>query len=658
MKKKWLYLASFGGFVIFLLAGQAAFTLTRAFFPGCLFYAAGIALFLVLLAMDGKNGQRVKINIGPKILDLRKTLYLALSVVLSLLVCVTAFLRQVNLAVLALWVVSLVLFLLTFRDKSAPGPRLDMRLVKDNKADIIIFSAIILFAFLARFLFLGSIPWGMNQEESFAGMGVKDILEGRSTDFMGFGPHSAQGFTFYSNVYFLFQSVFPGMFGLNVFALRVFSALTGVLAVAAVFFLARDLFDKATGYMAAFLVASSDILIHFSRFGFPFIQDSLFCALVLLFLLKAVKSHSVFFFAVTGVLTGLSQFFWASSRINIAIVLGFLVLKTVSDRAFFKANVKGMLAMIAGFAMCFLPLILPFDKDLMHITEGADRDFLLGGWAANYSKENIGKSIYNVLFDQVGKSFLSFNLTGDKSYLWQAPWPYLEFFTGIFFIVGLVRSLKNWREDGNLLLLVTFFGGVFALVALTVGAPNYQRMSAIFTVPFLFAASGAKTSFDLGKKLITSKVTRIAAVVLVFGYIGVYGLVSYFGTYTGGRYFHNYRDQANYVGFYIKAKGPGFRYVVPNPYRHFSWTVNFITGNAKDYKIDFMFPTDPVLTDYYFVENAGERIRNMNLEPGTIVILVEKEKDNLQAVQAAYPAAQVEYVQPGLAWSSVALIIK
>ncbi|MBN1412634.1 MAG: glycosyltransferase family 39 protein [Spirochaetales bacterium] len=658
MKNKISHILLICGTVIFLGGGQTFFMTDKNAFPGILFYSIGIILLVVLFMFGNKESQAIKIKTDRKAVDLKRIISFTFSILFFLVVCVFAYMEKAGIFVVMLWILSMVLFLLSFRDNWSIAFKIDWEFLKKHKIDIFLLSLLILFGIVTRFLFLDSIPWGLNQEESFAGMGARDILDGTSTDLLGFGPNSAQGFTFYSNFYFLIQALFTGLFGPGPFGMRFFSALSGVVLIIAVFFLVKEILNKTTAYIAAFLVASSDILVHFSRFGFPFIHDSVFCVLTLFFIYRAVKTNSLPYFAATGIVVGLSQYFWASSRINIALVLGFLILKILLDRNFLKINRIGILVMIGGFILCFLPLVMPPTNRLINFTEGADRNFIFGGTYAEFTQIKGDASIFKYLLDQMYKSFFAFNLIPDNGYLWHAPWPYLGFVTGIFFVIGLAHTLKKWREDYALLLLTIFFGGVFALVALTVGAPNYQRLSAIFAIPFIFAAIGVKTCHELGKKLITEKVTWAAIAVLLFGYIGTTGMIRYFLDYSGKHYFQNYREPVNYIGYYIKKKGPGYHYVIPNPYRHFKWTVDFLLVKPQDYDIDYVFMSKPGEKAFYFAKDSVDKIRGMNLSRGTVLLLLNIKTQYLEELLKAYPNAEEEKVLTDFEFSIDALILK
>jgi 4-amino-4-deoxy-L-arabinose transferase-like glycosyltransferase len=116
-------------------------------------------------------------------------------------------------------------------------------------------------------------------------------------------------------IYPYMQAGSVAILGTNLVGMRAVSAAFGVLTVAAVYLLARTLFDRKTALLAAFLLAVFPPHIHFSRLGMNNIADPLFGTLALAFLARGFKNGRPMNFALGGVMLGLTQYFYEGGRL-------------------------------------------------------------------------------------------------------------------------------------------------------------------------------------------------------------------------------------------------------------------------------------------------------------------------------------------------------
>lgn len=121
----------------------------------------------------------------------------------------------------------------------------------------IIFITIILISVFLRFYLLGSIPAGFLNDEANAGYDAYSLLlTGKDqwgtflpiNNFIGFGDFQPP-----INRYSMVIPVF--LFGLNEFSVRLVSALAGVLAVVALYFLTKRLVDKKAAVISSLFLA-------------------------------------------------------------------------------------------------------------------------------------------------------------------------------------------------------------------------------------------------------------------------------------------------------------------------------------------------------------------------------------------------------------------
>jgi len=105
------------------------------------------------------------------------------------------------------------------------------------------------------------------------------------------------------------------LFGRNLIGLRMASALLGVLAIPTAYGLARVMFDRKLGLIAALFVATFPPHIHFSRISWGHMGDSLFGLMTLMFAGRGIKWNRRADWAFAGVSLGLTQYFYEVGRL-------------------------------------------------------------------------------------------------------------------------------------------------------------------------------------------------------------------------------------------------------------------------------------------------------------------------------------------------------
>lgn len=173
-------------------------------------------------------------------------------------------------------------------------------------------SIIIVLFLLASFLRLyqlGTIPPGFDWDEASIGYNAWSVLKTGKDEYGNLFPLSFRSFGDYKPpVYFYFTVPSIAIFGLNEFAIRLPSALSGIFAVLAVFYLVETLFKNhqykfRLAAVSAFLLCISPWHLQFSRLAFEANLALTFTILGVLFFLKSeTKSKYIYFSAVSFVL--------------------------------------------------------------------------------------------------------------------------------------------------------------------------------------------------------------------------------------------------------------------------------------------------------------------------------------------------------------------
>lgn len=193
----------------------------------------------------------------------------------------------------------------------------------------IILIGIIIFAALLRLWQLGNVPASLDWDEAALGYNAYSIINTGKDEFGKFLPVVLRSFDDYKPALYAYIAI-PSIliFGLNVFAVRLPSAVFGIVSVIAVFFLCRELFKnyKYKDYVslvASFILAISPWSLQFSRVGFESnVGDSL-NILMALFFIKGLKKPWILILAAAC--AGLSIYVYQSEKVFTPLLALFLI---------------------------------------------------------------------------------------------------------------------------------------------------------------------------------------------------------------------------------------------------------------------------------------------------------------------------------------------
>ncbi|MBL8130321.1 MAG: glycosyltransferase family 39 protein [Anaerolineae bacterium] len=120
----------------------------------------------------------------------------------------------------------------------------------------------------------------------------------------------------YTWLYSAIQAVGVTLFGPDLTTMRFASILLGTAQVAAIYFLARELFDRRVALLAALALAFFAPHLHYSRTAYsPHPGDTLFGMLMILFLTRALRTARPLDWALAGVCLGMTQYWYEAGRL-------------------------------------------------------------------------------------------------------------------------------------------------------------------------------------------------------------------------------------------------------------------------------------------------------------------------------------------------------
>lgn len=485
-----------------------------------------------------------------------------------------------------------------------------------NIRQIGILSVILFLSLLVRLYQLDTIPFGLNIDEASMGYNAYSLLQtgkdryGESFPiiFRSFGSFQAPLYT-----YFTVPVIF--LFGANIFAVHLVSALSGFIVVCATFLIAyiglKQNFNQAI--LATIVVAFTPWSILFTRFA---TEASLGLALFVLGISFFILSLSkIQFFIPASFFLGLATHAYYSERvISIIFLLGFIFL-------FFKKLVRQKKWLILGISV-FIATLLP------HLSLSGSGAFTRRLEQVNYFNEEtflkqdehlrnlpFGRGIYiarefssqymayfsprNLFFDPDPQGARSIP---DLSVFYS--WMVVPFFTGIYYLLK-----KKSLPIIKILILVILISPIPA--ALT-RDPFYTIRTLVFLWSISFMISFGIYDFLIKIRYFHFKVGLIMVVVL-FSAVSFY--ISYFILF-------KYERAENFGYSYMKL----FEFIEQN--ESFS-KKKYVVDNARDLgagiRMAFLKKYDPVKLQQILEPKAD------NMYYSSIEIPEEYQLDNIEA---------------------------
>ncbi|MDY7041282.1 MAG: glycosyltransferase family 39 protein, partial [Chloroflexota bacterium] len=314
------------------------------------------------------------------------------------------------------------------RIRRGPSPKLRLALL----IGIIVFSAFL------RLYRINELPPGCNYDQSAYGVDALRIIRGEEFPIFfesNFGREPL--FSYLVAACFLVVGVGPT-------AIRVASALVGILTVPAVYLLAQELFADEEGWaqwgglLAAFSVAVSYWDLVFSRFGLRAILVPLCETMTFYFAWRGLRTGRRRAFVGAGVFLGLSMYTYQAARAIPALLLLMVLYQAVLARLSLRRHLFNLALMFAVGLLIFAPLGFYFLRSPGSASLRVEQTLVVGTDEAGITEEArtlVTKLVENLLmFNVRGEDDPRFNLAGR---------PALNPFLSALFLLGLVVSV--WR---------------------------------------------------------------------------------------------------------------------------------------------------------------------------------------------------------------------
>jgi 4-amino-4-deoxy-L-arabinose transferase-like glycosyltransferase len=341
------------------------------------------------------------------------------------------------------------------------------------------------------------------------------------------------------------------LLGRNLEGLRLISAVIGTLGIPAVYALAKELFDRKTALLAAFLLAVFPPHMQFSRIGLNNIVDPLFGTLALTFLLRGLKYNRRADFVIAGVSLGLTQYFYEGGRLlypalTLLTLAGFILVKprfvqtkpvvptTDNNPSSLSTQYSVLRASLIPFFVAAILVALPVYTTIFATRKPFDPRFQTVGIGGSYWIRVTQVGTPQTLEQHLFLPFLVYVYQPEIALYYGGEQAMLLPYVVPFVMLAAFALLAYWRTPGIVIVLWVLLGSAGNML-LTESA-IYARYVVVFPALAILAALGIRTLIAMlwpGKGRWRNAWIITLAVVLGIGQI----------TYFFGPHLGRYNDQ-------------------------------------------------------------------------------------------------------------------
>ncbi len=461
--------------------------------------------------------------------------------------------KNTFLPVLTLWFAAGAFYIFAFR---GPLPALaNVKLwLRNHRTELVFVAGITFAAALLRFYKLGVYPRVIDGDEGLLGLFSQSTVSGTFAN--PFALWENFGALYLQVVYLAIR-----IFGPTPFALRILPAISGILAVPALYLLARQIAGKKVALLSIAMLAISHTHINFSRIGaVGYIHGSWLIPMELFLLLRGLEHRKTWMTAASGVLLAIHFSVYLSSQVVIALILVFMVILLIFKRKWFLKVYRQALAFWGGFLIMILPELAYIIKNPNAFFNRLTQDgSFQTGWLAE-TMANTGQSLLQVLLGRVSHAFMSLIYYPSLDF-YGSSYPMLTLFVSVFFLIGLIVALVKVRKTGMLLLNGYFWAltlsiGIFAIPP---SADSYRMLVAL-PAALLLAAIGINELLErIGAGWNRARHAYLFVTVGLVISLAIFNLWVYYGDFVGQcRYGGEIKSRfASYLGEHVKAVEPG-----------------------------------------------------------------------------------------------------
>lgn len=497
---------------------------------------------------------------------------------------------------------------------------------RSHRLKIWILTFILFVSLFFRMYQLTDHPFPWSGDEASVGVDARRILAGEVTDYFEAGWSGQPNWSFVPTM------LSEIIFGQNILAVRMVSALEGFLAVLALFLLARELFGFRIAALAAGFLAVFPFHLQFSRIGVNNIVDSLTVGVVLWLVYRAVRTDRASSYLWAGLATGLTFYTYVGSRLVMALAFLVLLYTIIHRRGYLRTHLAQLGIFLFGLVVASAPIAFYFIQHPdIFMTRIGQESIFLSRWLF-LQAENTGQSIAKILLKQFADTTLVYIARPAIGNFFNYPGPYLSLLGSIFFLLGMGYSFSQYSQPRMFGLLAWFWSVVFLGGVLTLSPPANTRL--IMTAPTvaLFLALGVNlVTVMLGRLKIFAPRTSIIMSACLVTILGMVNVATYFGPYRWRNYFEDPTGELTQkIGLELQQLGPNYDYYLFGMPRIFA---SFPT-------VDLLAPEN----ETYSLTSADIDSLVLNRGRSNIFVAIPENQADLDRIANKFPGGTMELV--------------
>lgn len=511
---------------------------------------------------------------------------------------------------LILWLIGAVVVVLdpvALSDRSAWHERLRRLWVARQECAMV--ALLLVAAWALRAIGLERYPYAMVNDEGEVAHSAVCLLAGGCGNTNLFST----GWAGHTVLSFLTTASSIALFGQTAAAARLPNAFIGTLAILATYLFARRAFGRRVAAVAAILLTTLPVHVHFSRLVLINVSDSLFSAMSIWLLIRGMQTGSANSYVVAGAISGLALYGYQGGRLSMALGIGTVGWACLSIRRFMR--LQGTL--VVGYAIALLVVAMPI---IGYFVKTPD-DFM-----ARLRLESIYHNGTVTLATPLAEhatlvvrnfflSFLTYIATPALGGFFNSEEPHLPPIAAAAFVIGLGLIVARIRDTRHMALFAWFWAAVALVSTFTGSAPTHQRMQnsmpalVVMTAVGLVASAEQLDAWHRHARRLTPWLLATALAVISWQ-----NLSMYFVSYNANHRWEDVRNELPYeAGLEIAAGHTPTRvYVIGAPvvYRVFANFDYFAPGIDKaDFNVVTRETVDalPADTDLLFIAPPERR---------------------------------------------------
>jgi 4-amino-4-deoxy-L-arabinose transferase-like glycosyltransferase len=323
--------------------------------------------------------------------------------------------------------------------------------------------------FAFRLYHLEGVPFAIFRDEARHGLLALRLLADPSYRPLFVGPPINQPLPYFLGVAESFRA-----FGVDLFALRLVSAVAGALAVPLLYLLVREVVGSREAGVAALLLAVSSWHVSISRFAVNYVEPSLFSLPAYLILWRALPRARAALLALAALLIGLAQYSAHTAKPLLIVAVGLVADEVV--RRVLSRDLPGLRRLALGLALAAIVGIASLGPLLLFLRQNADAYLARAQQVSIWTHAALDKEpVASVLVSNLGTYAGAFNISGDPNGRHHLPRaPFLDPLSGLGLLAGLALALTALSSRAHRFLILWLFAGVLPGL-LTVDAPSALR---------------------------------------------------------------------------------------------------------------------------------------------------------------------------------------